>query len=98
MRFETDAGEPGTIAGARVRGIALCNTFFGEIRTAGEGAVNVAEIESTEEFCGEPAGVMDQESAFLEALRDAVAYRLEGDRLELLAADGETVLVFEREP
>ena len=97
LRFETDGGEPGMIAGARVRGIALCNSYGGELRTAADGVFNVAEIESTEEYCDEPAGTMEQESAYLDALRNAAGYRLQGDRLELLDADGEVTLTFERD-
>lgn len=98
LRVETEGGEPGMIGGARVRGIALCNSYGGELRTAADGVFDVAEIESTEEYCDEPEGVMDQESAFLEALRDAAAYRLDEDRLQLLDSNGETTLTFEREP
>ena len=39
-------------------------------------------------FCGEPAGVMEQEQAYLAALTQVVTYNVDGDRLELRSADG----------
>jgi hypothetical protein len=40
--------------------------------------------------------VTDQEDAYLEALRSAIAFRLVANRLELQDAAGQTVLVFIR--
>jgi heat shock protein HslJ len=45
-------------------------------------------------MCGEPERVMEQEGAYLAALARAAAYRLEGDRLALLDADGARVATF----
>jgi hypothetical protein len=42
----------------------------------------------------EPKGVMDQEQAYLAALRAAARYRVDGDRLEVYDSDGAQVLVF----
>lgn len=97
LRFEANGeAEPGTIAGASIGGNTGCNSYGAEIRAAAAGDFDVAEIESTEAYCDEPAGLMEQESAFLEALRAAAGYRLEGGRLELLDDAGETMLTFER--
>jgi heat shock protein HslJ len=38
---------------------------------------------------------MEQEAAYIEALRDAATYQIIDDRLEIATANGETVLVFE---
>jgi len=99
LRFERgDEAEPGTVGGASIGGNTGCNNYGGEVRAAAGGVFDVPEIASTEEGCNEPEGVMDQEQAFLEALRNAAGYRLQGDRLELLNGDGETTLTFERQP
>ena len=99
LRFEAnEEGEPGAIMGAAIGGNTGCNNYGGAIRRAAGGVFDVPEIVSNEEGCNEPEGMMAQELAFLEALRTAAAYRLEGDRLELLDGGGETTLTFEREP
>lgn len=98
LHFETsEDAQPGTLLDATIGGNTGCNNYGGEIRTAADGVFDVPEIESNEEGCNEPEGVMEQEQAFLEALRTAVGYRLDGDRLELLDGDQETTLIFERE-
>jgi heat shock protein HslJ len=48
----------------------------------------------TVQLCSEPEGLMDQEAAYVKALQSTTAYRLDGDRLELRNALGETILVF----
>lgn len=99
LRFEAEQeAEPGTIIDAWIDGNTGCNAYSGEIRTAANGTFDVPEIVSNEEGCNEPEGVMEHERSFLEALRNAAGYRLEGDRLQLLDGDGETTLTFEREP
>ena len=99
LHFEAEQeAEPGTIIDAWIDGNTGCNDYSGEIREAAAGVFDVPEIVSNEEGCNEPAGVMDQELAFLEALRKAAGYRLEGDQLELLNDAGETTLTFERAP
>jgi heat shock protein HslJ len=48
--------------------------------------------------CAKPAGIMEQEQAFLSALPAAVAYRVDGAMLSLLTADGTFVATLERTP
>ena len=48
--------------------------------------------------CDKPAGIMEQERAFLSVLPAAVAYRVDGPKLSLLTADGTFVATFERVP
>jgi hypothetical protein len=47
-------------------------------------------------LCSEREGVVEQEAACIEALRDAASYRVTDDRLEIADASGETTLVLER--
>jgi hypothetical protein len=46
--------------------------------------------------CAEPAGVMEQEAAYLAALPMAVAYHVDGTVLELLSADGTRLVTYTR--
>jgi heat shock protein HslJ len=47
-------------------------------------------------FCGEPAGLMEQESQFLKALESAATYRISGGTLTLFTADGSTAVTLAR--
>ena len=53
-------------------------------------------IAVTVQLCSTPEGVMEQEAAYIEALRSAASYRVVDDRLEIDNAAGETTLVFAR--
>ena len=77
-----------------ISGSAGCNTYFGAY-TAGDSEITIGDVASTEMWCMEPEGVMDQEQAFLVALRSAAGYRLSGAQLELLDAADSVILTFE---
>ena len=46
--------------------------------------------------CASPAGIMEQEAAYLAALPTAVGYRVDGGSLALLGADGTYVVSYTR--
>lgn len=83
-------GEDGTLAGS-----AGCNpyntTFTGE-----RGVIEIAAPASGRKACAKPAGVMEQERAYLSALPLAAEYRVEGETLSLLTADGTIVATYVR--
>jgi heat shock protein HslJ len=79
--------------GGRLSGSAGCNTYTGSFTLAGE-AIRIAPPASTRLFCAAPAGVMEQEAAYLAALPTAQRYRIEGDRLTLQRNDGATVAIY----
>lgn len=81
-------------AAGRMSGYTGCN-HYNKYTTTGTGTPAV-EIAVTAQLCPEPAGVMEQEAAYLEALRNATVYRLADDRLEVDDARGETILIFAR--
>lgn len=91
LRFD-HAGTPDAAAG----GTAGCNSYGAEIRVAAEGDFAVAAVESTAMACAEPEGVMAQEEAFLDALREAAVYRLQGNLLHLEDEQGRPLLTFAR--
>jgi heat shock protein HslJ len=54
------------------------------------------QIAVTVQLCSTPEGIMEQEAAYIEALRSTTSYRMVDDRLEIDNAAGETILVFAR--
>jgi heat shock protein HslJ len=81
----------------QISGSAGCNTYFGAYAVSGSEII-ISDVASTEMWCMEPEGVMDQEQAFLAALASAASYRIAGERLELLDGTGGVILIFEPRP
>jgi heat shock protein HslJ len=79
---------------ARVSGTAGCNRYTAGY-TADKGALKFAPAAATRMMCPAP-GVMQQEQAFLQALTRVATMRMEGDRLELRAADGALMISAQR--
>ena len=69
--------------------------FLSVVKTDG-GSIEIGASASTQMACEEPAGVMDQEAAYLAALPTAVRYRVDGGSLALLSADGTYVASYTR--
>jgi heat shock protein HslJ len=83
-------------------GFAGCNAYGGGSDSGGyvatdDGTLTVSQTAITLMACLSPEGVMEQEQAYIEALRSAARYRLADDRLEIRDAAGETILVFARQ-
>jgi heat shock protein HslJ len=71
----------------RVSGSAGCNNYFGSyILTPGSDALEIGELATTRMMCEE--AVMEQESAFLQALSATTAYSVDDDLLTLTYPDG----------
>jgi heat shock protein HslJ len=79
--------------GGRVAGSAGCNTYTASYTLNGN-TIAIGSAASTRMFCSAPAGVMEQEGAYLAALPTARIYRIEGRRLILETADGARVASF----
>ena len=75
----------------RLTGSAGCNRYSADYRITDE-SIEVSRPASTRRLCSEPAGIMDQETRFLDALASARTLRLEGERLTLRRADGAMAL------
>jgi heat shock protein HslJ len=75
-------GEDGSLTGN-----SGCNEYHGSYKTTGS-EIEIGPLASTRMACGEPAGVMDQESQYLAALGTAATYKIEGKTLELRRKDG----------
>jgi|WetSurSiteA1Bulk_404760.scaffolds.fasta_scaffold00004_63 heat shock protein HslJ len=70
----------------KLNGFAGCNKYMSSYKVTGK-SINIKPAAATRKMCGEPAGIMDQETQFLNALATVVTYRLDGNRLELRTAD-----------
>ena len=76
-----------------ISGKAGCNSYEGSYQ-ANSNSLAIQVHFSTEMACVEPVGLMEQEQAFLDALHLVTTFRLSQDRLELLDASGDAILVF----
>lgn len=76
-------------------GNAGCNGYGAGYR-AERGTIEIEQPISTQMACLRPAGVMEQEQAYLAALPLAASYRIEGETLTLLTAEGTIVATYER--
>ncbi len=79
-------------ADGQVAGNAGCNQYFASYTLDGE-ALTIGQAGSTMMAC-EPTEVMDQETQFLAALTTAAGWRMEGEQLLILDANGTTVATF----
>jgi heat shock protein HslJ len=76
----------------RVSGTGGCNRYFTSYESGEAGALSFGQIGLTRMAC--PTELMDQETAFLQALGDMARYEVDGDRLRLLTEDGTGALTF----
>jgi len=83
-------------------GFAGCNGYgggpdSGKYVVTDDGTLTIPhQIAVTVQLCSTPEGIMEQEAAYIEALRSTTSYRMVDDRLEIDNAAGETILVFAR--
>ena len=70
-----------------VTGFAGCNNYNGAVK-ATPPKISIGPLAGTKKFCNEPAGVMEQESAYLAALASAATYSIQGTTLEFRTASG----------
>jgi len=76
-----------------VGGNASCNNFNGTY-TGKDGALTIGPLATTMMACLEPAGLMEQEAAYLKALESAVEYRIEKGKLLIMDSAKAVVLTF----
>jgi heat shock protein HslJ len=76
-----------------ISGSAGCNHYGGSYKISGDG-LNLVDLYATEMACLEPTGILEQESAYLSALRLAATYQIDGRRLEIVDETGTQALVY----
>jgi len=79
----------------RITGHAGCNGYFASYKVTGQ-MIAMGPPASTRKACAEPAGVMEQEMLYLQALEMATQYQVSGKRLELRNIEGALVAAFVR--
>jgi heat shock protein HslJ len=91
---------PGTVLTARfeatgaLSGSAGCNTYTGSF-TAYDQTLRVSSpLAGGMVFCGEPAGIMEQEQLFLSLLQSAVSFQISAGQLSVFDGSGNRILVF----
>lgn len=70
----------------QVRGSAGCNSYFGEYEITGN-KLTINSVGSTEMYCIEPEGVMEQETEYLEALQSASNYEIVDGKLRIYSEE-----------
>jgi heat shock protein HslJ len=80
-----------------VGGSAGCNTYSGSYQVDGD-KLQIGQLASTMMACLDPAGLMEQETAYLQVLSDAASFRLVDSMLDLLDDAGQVVLVYTETP
>lgn len=84
-------GDDGNLGGS-----AGCNRYTTSYQVNGK-TLSIGPAGATRMMCTEPEGIMERESAYLAALELAVTYRISGNSLEVLDADGTRLLSYTAE-
>lgn len=74
-------------------GNAGCNNYFSAYTIDGE-RIFTGLAGSTQMFCIEPEGIMEQENLYLLNLQNASSYQITDNQLSLIDADGMTILIY----
>lgn len=77
----------------KLSGSAGCNTYMTGYTLDGNN-ITIQPPATTRKLCPEPAGIMEQEAAFVNMLPQAATYTISGDKLELRTADGALIASF----
>ncbi len=80
-------------ADGTLNGSAGCNNYNGRY-TANSGQITVSEASTTTIFCADPPGIMEQESAYINALRAAATFEFPDRSTQLIVrnAAGQEIL------
>ncbi len=81
--------------GDQISGSAGCNDYSGSYWVSGAN-ISIGALATGMMTCAEPSGVMEQETQFLDALRSAVTFQFDGNRLTFRRGDGSVAVVFSR--
>lgn len=77
----------------KLNGSAGCNTYMSSYTLDGQ-SITIQPLATTRKLCPEPAGVMEQEAAFVKTLPQATTYTISGGNLELRTAEGALIASF----
>ena len=77
----------------QLNGSAGCNNFMSSYTLEGQ-TIPIHPPATTRKACSEPAGIMEQEAAFVSMLPQATTYTISGSNLELRTAEGALIASF----
>jgi heat shock protein HslJ len=77
----------------KVTGSAGCNRYFADYTLNGT-SLRFGHVGATKMYCGDPAGLMQQEQTYLARLGSVESYRIEASRLVLMDGSGSLVLSY----
>ena len=80
----------------KLTGSAGCNRYFASYQTGDDSQLSITDIASTEMWCLQPEGIMEQETKFLQWLDKVNSYRINDGQLTLYGNDREQKLVFRK--
>jgi heat shock protein HslJ len=80
-----------------VSGSASCNNYHAGYEVEGN-YLSIGPAATTRMFCGEPEGIMDQESQYLTVLESVATYEIKADTLEMFDLDGGRLLTYQAVP
>lgn len=80
-----------TFSGGVASGNSSCNGWQGNYTIDGTN-LTFGELTGSEISCDNPAGIMEQESAFLQMLGDAASYEVNGNQLTIFTSSGDTLV------
>jgi heat shock protein HslJ len=83
-----------TFDDGNITGSSGCNRYFGSYQLKNK-EINIGEVGSTLMFCGNPDGVMAQETSYLLLLKSVTSYAISNNELTLSDSLGNPQLVFE---
>ena len=84
-------------ADGKVSGSAGCNTYTGSYQVEGE-KMTIGALGVTRMACAAPDGIMDQETAFLQALQKAAVFKIRSHTLEIRDGSGALLASFNAAP
>lgn len=80
--------------GGELRGSAGCNSYFAGYELGEDARILIQQIGTTRMACGDPEGVMAQESQYLIALSQATFFAIDDERLTLFDRERNATLHF----
>lgn len=83
-------------ADGKVSGFSGCNNYSASYFVEGT-AISISNIAGGRAACTEPAGIMEQESAYLNALGQSVHFEIAGTQMALFNASGQKMVQYQQQ-
>ncbi len=75
-------------------GSAGCNTYNGTYTVSADNFLTISSLAVSQQFCAEPAGIMEQEQAYQAILQAASGYQADGGQLHIFSNGGKDGLIY----